>query len=112
MSFLQQELHDVDLANLLHAADCVVLPYLEIVGSGALAACLTLARGVVVSDLPYFRESLAREPDAGVFFRPGDAPGLAAAVTDVLFHGQLETTRGSEPTRSRPAVGGRRDTDW
>ena len=82
VSFLQQDqdLDDRDLANLLIAADCVILPYLDIVGSGALAACLTLGRGVVVSDLPYFRESLAQEPDVGVFFRPGDAPGLAAAV--------------------------------
>ena len=80
VSFLQQELDDLDLANLLTAADCVILPYLDIVGSAALAACLTLGRGVVVSDLPYFRESLAQEPDVGVFFRPGDAPGLAAAV--------------------------------
>ena len=62
------------------AADCVILPYLDIVGSGALAACLTLECGVVVSDLPYFRESLAREPDVGVFFRPGDPEGLADAV--------------------------------
>ena len=80
VSFLRRELDNTDLANLLTAADCVVLPYLEIVGSGALAACLTLGRAVVVSDLPYFRESLAEEPDAGVFFRPGNAADLAAAV--------------------------------
>ncbi len=81
VSFLHEEIHDADLANLLLAADCAVLPYLEIVGSSALAASLTLDCGVVVSDLPYFRESLADEPDAGVFFRPGDAAALAAAVT-------------------------------
>jgi glycosyltransferase involved in cell wall biosynthesis len=80
VSFLHQELAGSDLADLLTAADCVILPYLDIVGSAALAACLTVGRGVVVSDLPYFRESLAEEPDAGVFFRPGDPEGLREAV--------------------------------
>lgn len=80
VTFLHEELDGADLADLLHAADGVVLPYLEIVGSAALAACLTAGRGVVVSDLPYFRESLAPEPDAGVFFRPGDPRDLARAV--------------------------------
>jgi beta-1,4-mannosyltransferase len=80
VTFLHQELEGSDLADLLQAADCVILPYLEIVGSAALAASLTAGRGVVVSDLPYFRESLAQEPDAGVFFRAGDPDGLAEAV--------------------------------
>jgi glycosyltransferase involved in cell wall biosynthesis len=80
VSFLHQSLDGTDLADLLQASDCVILPYLDIVGSGALAACLTIGRGVVASDLPYFREVLAPEPDAGVFFRPGDAAGLADAV--------------------------------
>jgi glycosyltransferase involved in cell wall biosynthesis len=79
VSFVDETDH-ATLANLLNAADCVILPYLDIVGSGALAASLTLGRGVVVSDLPYFRESLAGAPEAGVFFRPGDASALAAAV--------------------------------
>jgi glycosyltransferase involved in cell wall biosynthesis len=81
ISFLQQELDGSDMADLLSAADCGLLPYLEIVGSAALAACLAVGRGVVVSDLPYFRETLAEEPDAGVFFRPGDPRALAGAVT-------------------------------
>jgi glycosyltransferase involved in cell wall biosynthesis len=79
VTFVDETDHDT-LANLLNAADCVILPYLDIVGSGALAASLTLGRGVVVSDLPYFRESLAGAPEAGVFFPPGDARGLADAV--------------------------------
>ncbi len=81
VSFLSQEFGDLDLANLLVPSDCVILPYLDIVGSSALAESLTLGRGVVLSDLPYFRESLATEPDAGVFFRPGDAAVLDHAVT-------------------------------
>lgn len=82
ITFLHEELDGHELGDLLHAADCIVLPYLEIVGSAALAACHTVERGVVVSDLPYFRESLATEPDAGVFFTPGDSADLARAVED------------------------------
>jgi glycosyltransferase involved in cell wall biosynthesis len=43
---------------------------------------------VVASDLPYFREVLADDPTAGVFCRPDDASGLAAAV-ETFFAGDV-----------------------
>ena len=60
------------VSDLLHAADAVLLPYRRITGSGVLLQALTAGVGVVASDLPYFREVLAPEPDAGVFIRAGD----------------------------------------
>lgn len=45
-----------------------------------MAAAQTFGRGVVASDLPYFREMLAPEPEAGVTFPAGDAGALAVAV--------------------------------
>ena len=72
--------NDQELADLLQACDCVALPYWRITGSGALLTALTMARGVVASDLSFFRSALAAEPDAGVLFRPGDAADLADAV--------------------------------
>jgi len=75
-----RELSDSELADLLEACDCVILPYRRITGSGALLSALSMARGVVASDLPYFRTTLAGEPDAGVLFRLGDPADLAAAV--------------------------------
>lgn len=68
------------LSDLLHAADVVLLPYREITGSGALLHAMTAGRGVVASDLPYFREILGREPEAGVLTRPLDAPALADGI--------------------------------
>jgi glycosyltransferase involved in cell wall biosynthesis len=68
------------LADFIHAADCVIMPYRRITGSGALLASLTLARGVVASDLPFFREILAQEPEAGVLSTPGDARDIARAI--------------------------------
>jgi glycosyltransferase involved in cell wall biosynthesis len=78
--FQPQRLDDQALADLIHGADCVLLPYREILGSSALAACLGLGRAVVASDLPYFRETLGLEPLAGVLARAGDASALAGAV--------------------------------
>lgn len=75
-----ERLDDQSLADLIGAADCVLLPYLEIFASSALSLTLALGRAVVASDLPYFREVLSLEPDAGVLARPGDPEALARAV--------------------------------
>jgi beta-1,4-mannosyltransferase len=76
------ELSDQELSTLIHASDCVILPCRRITGSAALLSAFTLARGVVASDLPYFRATSATEPDSGVLFRAGDASLLATAVKD------------------------------
>jgi glycosyltransferase involved in cell wall biosynthesis len=75
-----RELSDQELADYLHACDCVLLPYRRITGSGALLTASAAGRGVVASDLPWFRATLAAEPDAGTLCRTGDAADLAAAV--------------------------------
>jgi glycosyltransferase involved in cell wall biosynthesis len=75
-----ERLPDQVLATLLGAADCVLLPYLKIFGSSALSLSLALGRGVVASDLAYFREVLALEPKAGVLAKPGDPAALARAI--------------------------------
>lgn len=78
--FAFRHLTDGEMADLHAAADCVLLPYRWITGSGSLLTTLTLGRGVVASDLPYFREALAADPAAAELFPPGDAGGLVAAV--------------------------------
>jgi glycosyltransferase involved in cell wall biosynthesis len=75
-----RELSDQESADVLHAADCVLLPYRRITGSGVLLSAFSMSRGVVASDLPYFRAALAAEPDAGTLFETGNAADLAAAV--------------------------------
>jgi glycosyltransferase involved in cell wall biosynthesis len=79
---------DAEMADLYGAADCVLLPYRRITGSAALLTALTLGRGVVASDLTYFREVLADEPAAGVFCQPDDVAGLAGAV-ETFFLGDV-----------------------
>jgi beta-1,4-mannosyltransferase len=75
-----QKLTIQQVADLLHATDCILFPYRKITGSGALSAALTFERGVVVSDLPYFQETLAEEQEAGEFFSVGDACALESAI--------------------------------
>lgn len=70
------------LVDLLEAADCVLFPYRQITGSAALLGAFTAGKGVVASDLPYFRETLSFAPDAGLVFRVGDAIDLARAVRE------------------------------
>jgi glycosyltransferase involved in cell wall biosynthesis len=60
----------------------VLLPYLEIFASSTLSLALAMGRGVVASDLPYFREVLSLDPDAGVLTTPGDPEALARAVQE------------------------------
>jgi beta-1,4-mannosyltransferase len=81
---VERELSDQEFSDFAAASDAMLLPYRQITGSGALLAALTLKRGVIASDLPYFREILEKEPDAGVLFDPGDAGALAWSIEDHL----------------------------
>ena len=75
-----RRLTDQEFADFAHAADAILLPYRGVTGSGALLAAATFGRGVVASDLPFFRDVLREHPDAGAFFPPGNVPALADAI--------------------------------
>ena len=80
ITFLDRSLTEQEFIDVQTAADCILLPYHKITGSSALLASFTFGRGVVVSDLPYFRELLADDPFAGVLVRPNDPAALAAGI--------------------------------
>ena len=77
-----EEIDDQRLADLLGAADAVLLPYRSVTGSGALLHALTVGRGVIATDLPFFREILGQEPDAGVLVPDAGPEALAAGVRE------------------------------
>jgi glycosyltransferase involved in cell wall biosynthesis len=81
---LPQYVSDQEFADLIAASEGMVLPYRKITGSSALLASCSLGRGVVASDLSYFREILQPEPDAGVLFEPESPEDLARAVLEYL----------------------------
>ena len=66
LRLIERALTDREVADITGASDAALLPYRKITGSAALLMALGLARGVVASDLRFFREILASEPDAGV----------------------------------------------
>jgi beta-1,4-mannosyltransferase len=76
-----EEMSEQRLADLLAVSDAVLLPYRNITGSGVLMAALTAGRGVVATDLPYFREVLSDAHAAGVLAEPGNPRALAAAIS-------------------------------
>jgi glycosyltransferase involved in cell wall biosynthesis len=81
---VDRALTDQEFADVVGASDAVLLPYREITGSGAVLAALSLGRGVVASDLPFFESLLAGHPLAGRTFRNGDVRDFAEAITAYL----------------------------
>ena len=81
---LPRRLSDQEFADFTNLCDIVLLPYRRVTGSGALLAALTLGRGVIASDLPFFQEILAHQPDAGRLVQPENPAALASEITEYL----------------------------
>jgi beta-1,4-mannosyltransferase len=79
---LPRELSEQEVADLYEASDCAVLPYLRITGSSAIVAAATFGRGVIVSDLGFFKDSLAEEPRMGVMFRAGSVSEMRRSISE------------------------------
>lgn len=82
-------LTDQEFSDYCAASDVILLPYRKITGSGALLAALTLRRGVVATDLPFFREMLNEYPDAGVLVEPENTVALAKGIEQYLAIGHI-----------------------
>jgi glycosyltransferase involved in cell wall biosynthesis len=74
---IQRALTSQEFVDFVAASDAMLLPYSKVTSSGVLLAALGLDRGVVASDLTYFREILEDEPDAGMMVASRD-PGVWA----------------------------------
>jgi glycosyltransferase involved in cell wall biosynthesis len=92
-TLIDRRLSDQEFADLTAASDAILLPYRAITGSSALLAALGLGRGVVTSDLPYFQELLADEPDAGVTVPGWEADEWADAILGYLERPAAERNR-------------------
>jgi glycosyltransferase involved in cell wall biosynthesis len=84
LRLIERALTDQEVADITAASDATLLPYRRITGSAALLMALGLGRGGLTSDLPYFREILAGEPDAGVVVPSRDAAVWAEHVLAYL----------------------------
>lgn len=84
VTLIARKLDDQEFVDLLSISDVVLLPYRQITGSGVLYAAWTMGCGVVASDLPYFREMVPKDGDAGRLFETGSPKALVDAVRAYL----------------------------
>jgi glycosyltransferase involved in cell wall biosynthesis len=77
---IARRLTDQEFADVLGSSDGVLLPYRSVTGSAVLLTALGFGRGVIVAGLPYFREVLAPEPDAGIVVDDQDVDSWARAI--------------------------------
>jgi len=77
---LPRQLSDQEFADLMAASDAAFLPYRNVTGSAVLLTAIGFGRPVIATDLPYFREVLAPEPEAGALIDSTDADQWARAI--------------------------------
>lgn len=79
-----ESLSEKQFSNMFKVTDVALLPYRNVTGSGALLTALTFGCGVVASDLPYFREILGDQANAGTLFNTGDCQALSDTIVEYL----------------------------
>ena len=89
---IPRQLDDQEFADLMAASDAAFLPYRNVTGSAVLLTAIGFGRPVIAADLPYFREVLAPEPDAGELVGEAD-PALWAGAIDAFFAQPLDRRR-------------------
>ena len=89
---IPRQLSDQEFADLMAASDAAFLPYRNVTGSAVLLTAIGFGRPVIATDLPYFREVLAPEPEAGALVDSSD-PGLWAQAIDAFFAQPLDSRR-------------------
>jgi beta-1,4-mannosyltransferase len=100
VTVLWGDMEEQRLADLLEAADVVLLPYRDLTSSGALLHALTAGKGVVATDLPYFREVLSNAPEAGVLVRNPAPETLAAAIREFFTISPVQRGRAARELAS------------
>jgi beta-1,4-mannosyltransferase len=101
---VDRELNSQEYSDVAAASEAVLLPYRRITGSAALLAAWSLGRGVVTSDLPFFREMIENHPEAGTLFSTGNPESLAQKL--------MEYVRIPSERRERAALGRAQDLSW
>jgi glycosyltransferase involved in cell wall biosynthesis len=94
--FIEDKISDQQFVDLAAASDAQLLPYRKITGSAALLTALGLGRGVIASDLPYFREVLSREPEAGALVSSPTPEAWSESILEYLSRPPERRRRGAE----------------
>lgn len=83
VTFINRFIDDSEVADLFSRAAVVVYPYISATQSGVASIASYYGKPMVVSDLPFFKETCA-DCDGIEFFQSGDSEALAAAITRLL----------------------------
>lgn len=83
VTFINRFIDDTELADLYSRAAVVVYPYISATQSGVTSIASYYGKPMVVSDLPFFKETCA-DCDGIEFFSNGDRDALAAALIRTL----------------------------
>jgi glycosyltransferase involved in cell wall biosynthesis len=81
---IARKLSDSEFSDVASACDVILLPYRKITTCSMIIGAFTLGRGVVASDLPYFREILGDHPEAGILVKPSDPQALFLGIRSYL----------------------------
>jgi glycosyltransferase involved in cell wall biosynthesis len=82
--FVARHLSEQEFADFAGCCEAFILPYTKITTSGVLHAAFTFRRGVIASDLPYFRETLEKCCLCGKLASKIDARLFADAILEYL----------------------------
>ena len=99
--FIDREVDDQELADVISISDAVLLPYSRITGSGVLLTAWSCGRSVVTTDLPFFREMLAAYPAGGVIAHESTIGGFSDAICECLQQPVAERNRGAKECAQR-----------
>jgi glycosyltransferase involved in cell wall biosynthesis len=94
-------LTDQEFADLTHASDASLLTYRRITGSAALLSSFGFGRGVIASDLPFFREVVGGEPDAAALVPSRDPGRWAEAIETYLARPEAVRTAAARRLAAR-----------
>ena len=83
-ALVPRRVSDQEFSDYANASDILLFPYRSVTGSGALLAALTLGKGVIASDLPFFRDVLGGYENAGLLVSPTTPEQLSEAIIQYL----------------------------
>ncbi|MCD0458885.1 glycosyltransferase [Roseiconus lacunae] len=81
---LDHFIDDQLFADFAGASSGFLLPYRKVTGSGAALASLTFGKGIVASDLPFFRTLVGSAPHIGTLFHPDSVGDCVRAIERFL----------------------------
>lgn len=100
--WLPRFITDREIPAIMRAADLLVLPYTDGEQSGVLYTGLAFEKPMVISDVGGLGE-VAREHDVATLVEPGNAEGLAAALSELV---EDEAARAHLASKARMAARG------